>query len=102
MGDGVAVFAGYFITHDGFSSAALRETRVLWAHSQRDKKVPYAGAKYGFEKQLIKQHHLARGQFLKFETPKSRQHIFGERAAQLLRDFIEGHTIRPAPDNGEY
>ena len=103
---GVLVFAGYVITHEesdgGYSNRALRETRLLWAHSQRDKKVPWQGAKYGFDEYLIKKNKLKNGRFLRFETPKSRQHLFGERAAQLLRDFVEERPIREAREGEEY
>ena len=47
--NGVAVFSSYFITHENFSHDALVETPVFWAHSQRDTKIPFSMAKYGYE-----------------------------------------------------
>jgi predicted esterase len=103
--DGVLVFAGYVITHEaqdgGYSDLALRQTRVLWAHSQRDQKVPWRGAKYGFDEYLVKKSRLQNGRFLRFETPKSRKHEFGERAAQLLRDFVQEKPIREAREGDQ-
>jgi len=46
---GVAAFSSYFITHENFSHDALVQTPVFWAHSQRDKEIPFPLAKYGYD-----------------------------------------------------
>ena len=71
--EGVAVFAGYYISHGQHWRRALDTTRLLWVHSQRNKKVPFAGAKYGFERQMKKENGLVHGELLPYESPDAQR-----------------------------
>jgi hypothetical protein len=105
---GVAVFSAYFITHQNFSHDSLVSTPVFWAHSQRDTKIPFAMAKYGYEvgffekaeiffkdvlcfsqKQLVEILQVAHSQFLVFENKHGHGHEFNEESVEVLMKFVE-------------
>jgi predicted esterase len=91
---GVVCFSGYFIVHDEQWDTALEQTELLWAHSIKNKKVPYAGAVFGLETQLKKKRGLAKGKLEKFEALESQRL---ERTKKKKKVFIANCFFKGTP-----